>query len=279
MTTQVQPQDKTVNANGLSLHYLDWGNSGKPTLVMIHGLRGHAHSWDDVSASLCQDFHVLALDQRGRGDTDWAKDGDYGTDAYVADLAGFCDALGLNSFILCGHSMGGRNAMTFGSRYPEKLEKLIVVDMGPDINREGGQRISREIVNVPEEFDSFEAVVEYMTKQNRFASDAVIRRRLTYATKLLSNGMIGWKYDLAIREERRKGTVAPSQDLWPEIPKITCPTLIVRGMETDILTPETAQRMLEVMPNAQITEIPQAGHMVFEDNPSDFNTAVGAFLR
>ena len=81
MTTQVQPQDKTVNANGLSLHYLDWGNSGKPTLVMIHGLRGHAHSWDDVSASLCQDFHVLALDQRGRGDTDWAKDGDYGTDA------------------------------------------------------------------------------------------------------------------------------------------------------------------------------------------------------
>ena len=278
MTTQVQPQDKTVNANGLSLHYLDWGNSGKPTLVMIHGLRGHAHSWDDVSASLCQDFHVLSLDQRGRGDTDWAKDGDYGTDAYVADLAGFCEALGLSSFILCGHSMGGRNAMTFGSRYPEKLEKLIVVDMGPDINREGGQRISREIVNVPEEFDSFEAVVEYMTKQNRFASDAVIRRRLTYATKLLSNGMIGWKYDLAIREERRKGTVAPSQDLWPEIPKITCPTLIVRGMETDILTPETAQRMVEVMPNAQITEIPQAGHMVFEDNPSDFNTAVGAFL-
>ena len=151
--------------------------------------------------------------------------------------------------------------------------------MGPDINREGGQRISREIVNVPEEFDSFEAVVEYMTKQNRFASDAVIRRRLTYATQLLSNGMIGWKYDLAIREERRKGTVAPSQDLWPEIPKITCPTLIVRGMETDILPPETAQSMVEVMPNAQITEIPQAGHMVFEDNPSDFNTAVGAFLR
>ena len=121
----------------------------------------------------------------------------------MADLAGFADALGLNSFILCGHSMGGRNAMTFGSRYPEKLEKLIVVDMGPDINREGGQRISREIVNVPEEFDSFEAVVEYQGKQNTFASDAVLRRRLTYATKLLSNGKIGWKYDLAIREQRR----------------------------------------------------------------------------
>ena len=74
MTTQVQPQDKTVNANGLNLHYLDWGNTGKPTVVLIHGLRGHAHSWDDVSASLCQDFHVLSLDQRGRVDTDWAQD-------------------------------------------------------------------------------------------------------------------------------------------------------------------------------------------------------------
>ena len=279
MTTQVQPQDKTVNANGLNLHYLDWGNTGKPTVLLIHGLRGHAHSWDDVSVSLCQDFHVLSLDQRGRGDTDWAKDGDYGTDAYVADLAGFCDALGLNSFILCGHSRGGRNAMTFGSRYPEKLQKLIIVDVGPDFDPKGSQRISQEIINVPEEFDSFEAVVEYQGKQNTFASDAVLRRRLTYATKQLPNGKIGWKYDLVIREQRRQGTVPPSQDLWPEIPKITCPTLIVRGMDTDVLAAEVAQRMVEDMPKAQITEIPRAGHMVFEDNPTDFNNAVGAFLR
>ena len=279
MTTQVQPQDKTVNANGLNLHYLDWGNTGKPTVLLIHGLRGHAHSWDDVSVSLCQDFHVLSLDQRGRGDTDWAKDGDYGTDAYVADLAGFCDALGLNSFILCGHSMGGRNAMTFGSRYPEKLQKLIIVDVGPDFDPKGSQRISQEIINVPEEFDSFEAVVEYQGKQNTFASDAVLRRRLTYATKQLPNGKIGWKYDLVIREQRRQGTVPPSQDLWPEIPKITCPTLIVRGMDTDVLAAEVARRMVDVMPKAQITEIPRAGHMVFEDNPTDFNNAVGAFLR
>ena len=143
--------------------------------------------------------------------------------------------------------MGARNAMTFASRNPEKLGKLILVDMGPDINRDGGQRISREIVEVPEEFDSFDAVVEYMNKQNRFASDSVIRRRLTYATKLLSNGKIGWKYDLAIREARRQGTVPPNQDLWPEIPRITCPTLIVRGADTDILTAETAQRMVEVI--------------------------------
>ena len=111
MTTEVKPQDKTVSANGLNIHYLDWGNPTATTMVLLHGLRGHGHSWDDVSAAFCQDFQVLAVDQRGRGETDWAKDGNYTTDAYVADLEGFCAALGLDSFVLVGHSMGGRNSL------------------------------------------------------------------------------------------------------------------------------------------------------------------------
>ena len=119
MTTQVQPQDKTVFANGLNLHYLDWGTVGKPAMVLLHGLRGHAHSWDDFSGAVCQQYHVLALDQRGRGLSDWAKDGDYSTGAYVADLAAFCDALGLDSPVLVGHSMGGRNVISFAARYPQ----------------------------------------------------------------------------------------------------------------------------------------------------------------
>jgi len=278
MTTKVQPQDKTVSANGLNLHYLDWGGDGKTKMVLLHGLRGHAHSWDDFSATVCQDYQVLALDQRGRGETDWAKDGDYTTDAYVADLAGFCEALGLDSFVLVGHSMGGRNAMTFAARHPSKLKKLVLVDVGPDLEARGGQRISQEVINVPEEFDSFDALVAYMSKQNRFASERVLQRRLQYASKGLPNGKFGWRYDLEIREQRRRGDVPPNPDLWPELPKITCPTLIVRGMETDLLAPQTAQRMLDTIPNAQMVEIPQAGHMVFEDNPDGFNEAVKPFL-
>ena len=220
----------------------------------------------------------MALDQRGRGESDWAPDGDYSTDAYVADLAGFSEALGLNKFTLVGHSMGGRNSMTFGGKYPEKLDKLVVVDVGPESDPRGGARIAREIINVPEEFDSFEAVVEYMNKQNRFASDRVMRRRLTYATKELPNGKIGWRYDLAIREARRQGISSPQEDLWPALSKITCPALVVRGAETDLLTLEVAQRMIETFADGQMVEIPSAGHMVFEDNPDDFNTAVTRFL-
>ena len=203
MTTQVQPQDKTVTVNGLNLHYLDWGNSGATHLVLLHGLRGHAHSWDDVSQAVCEKFHVIALDQRGRGDTDWAKDGDYSGEAYVSDFSGFVDALGLQTFILAGHSMGGRNSMSYTGRNPQRVQKLVIVDIGPAIDPNGSTRITDEIKAVPEEFDSFEAVVEYMSKQNRFVSDSVLRRRLQYATKELPNGKLGWKYDLEIREQRR----------------------------------------------------------------------------
>ena len=278
MTTQVQPKDQTITVNGLKLHYLDWGTAGQPVMVLLHGLRGHAHSWDDVAAALFRDYQLLALDQRGRGDTDWARDGDYSTGAYVSDLLGFCDVLKLDKFTLVGHSMGGRNSLAFAGRNPQRLEKLVIVDVGPTLDSRGSQRISQEISQVPEEFDNFEAVVDYMKKQNRFASDAVLRRRLRYATLDLPNGKVGWKYDIAIRDQRRRGTVPPAEDLWPLLPNISCPTLIIRGKETDILSPEVAQKMNQTIPNVRLVEVERAGHMVFEDNPPDFIAALRGWL-
>ena len=279
MATRVHPQGQTVSSNGLTLHYLDWGTVGRPVMVLLHGLRGHAHSWDDFSAAMCQDYHVLALDQRGRGDSDWAKDGDYSTEAFVADLAGVCEALGLGSFILVGHSMGGRNSIAFTARYPEKVQKLIIVDVGPVLDPRGGKRIGQEIIQVPEEFDSFETVVEYIRIQNRYPSDAVLRRRLQYSTRELPNGKIGWRYDLAIREQRRQGTAPPAADMWPAWKNISCPTLIVRGAETDILNADIARQMVESTPAAHLVEVPRAGHMVFEDNPNDFLAGVRRYLQ
>jgi pimeloyl-ACP methyl ester carboxylesterase len=247
-------------------------------MVLLHGLRGHAHAWDDVSTAFCADYHILALDQRGRGASAWAPDGDYSTRVYVDDLAAFGDALGLSSFTLVGHSMGGRNSMAFTARYTEKVEKLVIVDIGPTVDPRGAERIKQEIRHVPEAFDDFEAVVAYMNQQNRYASDAVLRRRLRYATKTLPDGKMGWRYDLAIREQSRNGTAAPAEDLWPQLPQITCPTLIVRGAQTDLLSPDVARQMLATLPQAQLVEVPRAAHMVFEDNPAGFIEAVRPFL-
>lgn len=279
MTTQVQPSSKTLTANGINIHYLEWGAEGAPPLVLLHGLRGHARVWEDVAEALCGDYHVYALDQRGRGDTDHAPGGDYSTDAFVADLAGFLDAIGLDKFILFGHSMGGRNSMAFAGQYPERLERLCIVDIGPRIEPAGGNRITEELRNLPPQFDNFEDALAHVQTGNRFASEAVMRRRLGGQTYETSDGKIGWKFDPAIREQRINGTAAPAADLWPALERITCPTLVVRGTETDLLTEETARQMIDTLAQGTLVEIERAGHMVFEDNPADFIAAAKNWLN
>ncbi len=279
MTTQVQPKSKTVNANGINIHYLDWGAEGNPPLVMLHGLRGHANVWADVAESLCGEYHVYSMDQRGRGDTDHAPGGDYSSDAFVEDLKGLVDALGLDKFILFGHSMGGRNSMAFGGKYPERLEKLCIVDIGPRIEATGGNRITEELRNIPPQFDNFEDALAHVQTGNRFASEPVMRRRLAGQTKVASDGTVSWKFDPAIREQRINGTAAPAVDLWPALEEIKCPTLVVRGTETDLLTEETAQQMIDTLAQGSLVQIQRAGHMVFEDNPGDFIDAVKGWLN
>ena len=278
MATSVQPKDKTVNVKGINLHYLDWGTEGKPKVLLLHGLRGHSHSWDDVSADLCQDYHVIALDQRGRGESDWAPGGDYSSESFVADLEGFCQAVGLDAFIMVGHSMGGRNSMAFAGKNASKIQKLVIIDIGPDLDPKGSGRITQEMIDVPEEFDTFEDVYAYQSKQNRFCSEPVLRRRLTYATKQLPNGKFGWRYDLEIREQRRNNTGSKQPDLWLNLPGIKCPVLIVRGSATDILGLATAEKMVDILPDGKLVHIDRAAHMVFEDNPEDFIRVLHDFL-
>ena len=279
MTTQVKFQDRTVMVNGLEMHYLEWGDPSAPALVTLHGLRGHSHSWDSFSEPISADYRVLALDQRGRGESDWAPDNDYTSTAYVKDLEGFCDALDLQDFVLAGHSMGGRNAISFTGRHPSRVRKLILVDIGPEGDPRGGARIKRELLAAKEEYDSFEELLRQQQKANPLISPELLRRRLTYQTRELPNGKIGWRYDLEIRRQWREDRRPPQEDLWPALSQITCPTLIVRGEETDVLPLHVAQRMVEVMPNSRLAHVPRAAHMVMEENPTGFVQAVRDFLQ
>ena len=107
------PTSHSFMSQRLRLHYVDWGNEGAPTLILLHGGRDHCRNWDWVAAAFRDRYHVICPDLRGHGDSDWAPDGDYTRDAFVADLEGFREALGLEHFILMGHSMGGLNAVSF----------------------------------------------------------------------------------------------------------------------------------------------------------------------
>lgn len=279
MTTKVEPKDKTVSANGINLHYLDWGAAGSPPIVLLHGVRGHAHGWDPFSRYFSDRYHVLALDQRGRGDSDWAPDGDYSLLTYVKDVEAFCKILSLESFILVGHSMGGRNSLLFTVRNPGKVEKLIIGDVGATGDPPGGARIANEMTRAPEEFLTFEQMFDYMKHEYGYQTDEMLRHRLVHSTRQLPNGRYVWKFDRVIRDHARYGTAPPlGVDMWAEVTKITCPTLFVRGTFSDLFSAETAQRMLDILPNAELVNIEGAGHMVFEDRPDECNMAIQRWL-
>ena len=168
--------------------------------------------------------------------------------------------------------------MAIAGNNARKLESLVIVDIGPDLDPRGSIRITKEIVDVPEGFDSFEDMYAHQAKQNRFCSERVLRRRLTYAGKELPDGKYGWRCDLEIREQRRNNTGSKQHDLWANLLGIECPVLIVRGTKTDTLALETAEKMLEVLLNSRLVHVDNAAHMVFEDNPAEFVKVLRDFI-
>src|SRR2546426_1185089 len=132
MTNWLRPRDRYLLVEGLRLHVLDWGGDGRTPLLLLHGFTGHAHAWDTLSIALQPHFHVYALDARGHGDSDPADT--YTAAAAFDDISGVVDQLGLTSCVLVGLSMGGRNAMYFASQRPERVQKLVVVDIGPEVS-------------------------------------------------------------------------------------------------------------------------------------------------
>ena len=278
MTTQVKFLDRTINTNGIKLHYIEWGDPASPPLVALHGLRGHAHTWDSFSEPMSAQYHIYSFSQRGRGDSDWAPGGDYTGAAFLADLEGAIDGLGLDNFVLMGHSMGGRNSMLYAGTHPEKVRKLILVDIGPEGDPRGGARIRSEMINAKEEYDSFEDLIEAQKRSNPLCPEDVLRRRTTYQSKVLPNGKIGWRYDLEVRQQWREDRRPVPEDLWPYVANIPCPTLIVRGTESDILPVSVAERMTQVMAQAEVVEVERAAHMVMEENPDKFTQVVKEWL-
>src|SRR5205085_9875036 len=135
--------DKFATVNGLRLHYLEWENPAAPTIVMLHGLRSYAPVWGPVARPLADGYHILAIDQRGRGDSAWSPDAAYNTEAYVSDLEQLVDQLRLDRFILTGHSMGGANTIVYTARHPEQVIAAVIEDMGPgSTSSSGSERIS-----------------------------------------------------------------------------------------------------------------------------------------
>ena len=273
MGTILLPEDKLIKISGLCLHYLDWGNPNAAPMVLLHGLCGNAHYWDFFASTVASEYHVLALDQRGHGNSGWAES--YGPKGYVLDLEAFADNLGLDKFVLIGHSMGGINAVIYAARHPDLISALIVVDIGPEINSAGIERMERERISEPEAFSSEEEAISYMKKVEPRQSDDFIRHQVKHALKQDDKGNLTFRYDPALRS-----TELRSPDwLWDYVDHVICPTLLTRGLESDMLAAEVATMMAGKLAFGSLVDIEKAGHSVPGDNPEAFKAAVSEFLR
>jgi pimeloyl-ACP methyl ester carboxylesterase len=269
--------ERTVRVNGVTLHYLDWGPADAPAVVLLHGITGHARVWDHLAARLLPGRRVLALDQRGHGDSDPAPDDDYRVATMADDVAGFAGSLQLERFALLGHSMGGRIAIQYAAAHAGRLERLVIVDIGPDIELAGLQRVRDMMSKSPERIESEEWAVEYIRRANPLQDLELLRQRVHHGLKRLPDGELTWKYAKGLRDMMRAGR-RDAVDLWEPLPHIGCPTLVVRGAESDILSADVAKKMTERLPDGRLIEIEGAGHTVPADRPEEFVRQIRAFL-
>jgi len=278
MAIQVEPASKNVTVNGVRLHYLDWGNEGAQPLLLLHGFTGHARSWDAFSRALAGSYHVLALDQRGHGDSAWTET--YGTEAMVADVDAFVRELGLTRFVLLGLSMGGRNALNYAAMHPQEVERLVIVDIGPEIDASGATRIATG-VRANDVFESKEEAFAQARRANERPPEEHHRYRIYHNLMQMPDGKWTWKYDKALRSgdpAQNRRPAIPSEHQWANWASIRCPILLLRGELSDVLSTGVAARMVRDNANTKLVIIPDSGHSIPLDRPDAFEAAVRQWL-
>jgi len=276
----ISPVDHSLTVGGLVFHYVTWGSEAAPPVVLLHGITGHARSWDALSRDLSTHVRVIALDQRGHGDSDRARDGDYRVATMAGDVERFVEALGLERFALVGLSMGGRVGIAYaGGSHAARIERLCIVDIGPEIHLPGMERIRQMMSGAPERIESEEQAVEFVRRANPRMADAGLRDRVRHGLRPLAGGGFEWKYDKVLRDMMRQGGRRDTIDLWEPLRRIAVPALLVRGAESDVLSADVAKRMIDALPDGRLVEIPGAGHTVPADQPEAFARAVRAFLQ
>jgi len=263
----------------LRFHYLEWGAPESPPVLLLHGGHQSAHSWDLVSLALADRFHLYALDQRGHGDSEWAKDKNYDTEAMTEDALEFVSRMGTEAPIVMGHSMGGLVALSMMKREPRLMRAAVIVDVGPEVSPAGGE-IIRNFVRHNVEFTDLEAFVESVRRYDPFRSREHIERTTRYNMIRRVDGTYVSKCDIRLERPQDAGEAEPVREAFSldDARAVPCPTLIVRGEESMVLEASAGERFAAALPQGQIVTVPRCGHNVHSQNTVGFLEAVTPFL-
>jgi pimeloyl-ACP methyl ester carboxylesterase len=260
----------------LRLHLLDWGGSGPP-VVLVHGGGLNAHSWDRVCARLRALVRCFAPDQRGHGLSEWSPALEYRIDDHRRDLAALLEALGITDAVVVGMSLGGHAALAHAVTSDASISGLVVVDVAPWVQRDGAIRIRRSIEAT--EFESIDDGVVQLTQAHPERPPDAIRRALERNLMRLPSGRLTWRHDSRHRTaEQLESIIDEAARIGDSLHLIRCPTLVVFGERSEIISPEIARRTADGITDSRVVMIPGASHNVQRDRPSELADAIAGFL-
>ena len=284
------PTSQSFISQRLRLNYVDWGNPDAPPLVLVHGGRDHCRNWDWVAEDLRRDYHVIAPDLRGHGDSAWATSGDYSMGAFVYDLAQLIHQQHLAPCRIVAHSLGGSISLRYAGVFPENVTRLVAIEgLGPSPTQMA-QRAARGPVErmrdwvadtrklaarIPRRYATLEDAFHRMQTENTHLTEAQARYLTLHGAMQNEDGTYSWKFDNYVRSFTPADfTQDEMQELWANI---ACPILFVNGKESWASNPERDGRM-GYFKDARVVEFERAGHWVHHDRLDAFVETVRAFL-
>jgi pimeloyl-ACP methyl ester carboxylesterase len=294
------PTSRTYFSQRLRLHYVDWGRADRPALLLLHGGRDHCRSWDWTAEALRDDWHVMAPDLRGHGDSQWSADGNYWIAGYVYDLAQLIHQQRLAPVTIVAHSLGGNIALRYAGLYPETVARLVAIEgLGPRwVTAEAAGDAASEPFRrrkpiherldewvreqralagrLPRRYASLEEAFRRMQEENPHLSAEQALHLTAHGVNQNEDGTYSWKFDNYVRVwppyDMRGGDI---QLLWS---RISCPTLIVYGKESRFGDPAEDGRT-QNFKDARVVGLDGAGHWVHHDRLDEFLRVVRGFLR
>jgi esterase len=262
MTTRLEPASQALDVNGLRVHYLDWGNPGAPPVVCVHGYASSAQAFNALARRFHDRYHFVAMDVRGHGESAWSPVSAYEYRDQVGDLAAVVDKLGLSRFTLIGTSMGGIIAMAYAGAHPDRLTHLVINDIGPDVEV-GSQRITQMVGSRPDEFGTLDDAMAYRREMSPIVAGRTLDDQRELALGVLRQRPDGrwiWKMDPAYIQQRVKIGPPERPALWPALQRVTCPTLVVWGSDSDVLSEAQARRMVDILADGELVTVSGVGH-------------------
>ena len=284
------PTSHVYFSQRLRLHYVDWGNEDAPPLLLVHGGRDHCRTWDWVAQAFRDDYHVIAPDLRGHGDSQWVTGSSYTIIDYVYDIAQLIDQKHLQPLTIIGHSLGGNITLQYSGVYPDHVRKLVSVEgwgPPPSVIRKRAdkspQRRMQEWIDMLRDmagrevrrYETIDAAVRRMRDANPHLTPEQARHLTIHGTNQNEDGTYTWKFDNYNRAfSPHRFDEEDAHGLWEDI---TCSVLLVRGKESWAADPEETH-LLDHIRDARAIAFDDAGHWVHHDRLDAFVEAVRDFI-